>query len=222
MFDLEVWSKENQIDKVKCVDIRTLTKKENRGYPNAILLLKALPKQYLNQFEQGKAEDTIFHETEHQMDELAEELAQKMIAEGYHAIAQSEKGLGDRGEFDFTTITSYLPHKKIATMSGIGWIGKNNLLVTKDFGCALCMCSVLTDMPLKTEESEIIMPKCGACNLCVTICPAHVLHGKTWSKEVTRDEIVDVYHCQTCLQCLVKCQYSIKYARSKENLTTYK
>ncbi|WP_167955309.1 4Fe-4S dicluster domain-containing protein [Anaerosporobacter faecicola] len=214
MLDLLTWKKENDLDLFEAVNITSLTNKENRGYPTAILIAKSLPKEYINKFVHGDTDDTIFHKTEHNVDALAEKLAGDIVSDGYRAIAQSENGIGERKEFDVATKTSYLPHKKIAILSGIGWIGKNNLLITERYGSALCMCSILTDLPLKTDKKEIMMPKCGDCNLCVKVCPAQVLHGITWNVGVSRDKIVNVYQCETCLKCLAKCRYSIRYARS--------
>ena len=37
-------------------------------------------------------------------------------------------------------------------LAGLGWIRKRNLLVTPDFGSAICMCSVLTNTPLRTVK----------------------------------------------------------------------
>lgn len=76
---------------------------------------------------------------ENKTDELADELATIIQEKGYKAISQSEKGIDFRGEYDEKTKSSTLPHKKIATMSGLGWIGKNNLLVTEKYGAAISM-----------------------------------------------------------------------------------
>ncbi|MBR0308972.1 MAG: epoxyqueuosine reductase, partial [Mogibacterium sp.] len=45
---------------------------------------------------------------------------------------------------------SGLPHKTVATRAGLGWIGKNNLLVTPEYGSAIRISSLLTDAPLET------------------------------------------------------------------------
>ena len=99
-------------------------------------------------------------------------------------------------------------------MSGLGWIGKNNLLVTEKYGAALSMCSLLTDLPLDTIKTEMISSRCGECNLCVKACPVQAIHGKEWTLGINRDDIVDVYQCITCLKCLSGCCYSIIYSRN--------
>ena len=212
---IDLFAKEKGIDLIKYVSVSELSEHENRGLPNAILLVKILPKDYIGKLARAKKADcSVFTQTEHFTDEIADLLAEEIRKKAYQAISQSENSLLNRGDFLPEIKTSILPHKKIATLSGIGWIGKNNLLVTKEYGCALSMCTVLTDMPVKAEKSNIMMPQCGDCSLCAKICPPQVIFGATWSFETHRDHIVDVYHCETCLKCLAKCRYSQKYANT--------
>lgn len=212
---LQNFAEENHIDIIRAVDVTSLSLEENRGYFRAILLVKALPKEYIDKLNCEKETDyTVFSNYETKTDELADKLAAIIQEKGYRAISQSENGIDFRGEFDEKTKSSILPHKKIATMSGLGWIGKNNLLVTEKYGAALSMCSVLTDMPLDTVKTEIISSRCGECNLCVKACPVQAIHGKKWELGTSRDDIVDIYQCITCLKCLAGCRFSIIYSRN--------
>lgn len=212
---IQNFAEKNHIDTIKCVDITSLSVEENRGFSYAILLVKVLPKEYIDKLNHERETDyTVFLSYENKTDELADELAAIIQEKGYKAISQSEKGIDFRGEYDEETKSTILSHKKIATMSGLGWIGKNNLLVTEKYGAAISMCSVLTDMPLNAVKSEIISSRCGECNLCVKVCPVQAIHGKKWEAGISRDDIVDVYKCITCLKCLAGCRYSIIYSRN--------
>lgn len=210
------FAEQNHIDAARIVDITSLTFEENRGYSYAILLMKALPKEYVDKLNREAETDyTVFANQENTTDALADQLAAMIQKVGYKAISQSEHGIDFRGEYDEKTKSSILPHKKIAIMSGVGWIGKNNLLVTEKYGAALSMCSVLTDMPVYAEKPEpILLGRCGGCNLCVNICPVQAIHGRKWEPGISRDDMVDVYRCVTCLKCLAGCRYSILYSRS--------
>ena len=88
------------------------------------------------------------------------------------------------------------------------------MLVTQEYGSALCMCSVLTNAPLPTENKPIIIPMCGECNVCKDTCPTKVIHGAKWEVGINRDLIVDVYHCETCLKCLANCLWTQKYMKN--------
>jgi epoxyqueuosine reductase len=197
---------------VRTVDISILSEKENMGYSVAILIGIVLSPGYIFRLSKENILDhSEFGEKEHIADELAEWTADFIIEKGYSALAQSEKSLLAHGFYDEATKTTPLPHKAIALMAGLGWIGKDNLLVTKEYGSAFCMSTVLTNAPLPAENKPILMPKCGDCTVCKDICPAAVIHGSTWNREVHRDLIVDVYHCIGCLKCLANCTWTQKY-----------
>lgn len=81
-----------------------------------------------------------------------------------------------------------MPHKTVALRAGLGFIGKNNLLVTERYGCAVLLGKVLTTAPFITTSEEPQELKCGDCSICVDVCPTGALLGKTWSITTTRDE----------------------------------
>ena len=123
---IDNFAEQNHIDIIRVVDISSLTIEENREYPYAILLAKVLPKEYIDKLNREMETDyTVFSNYEHKTDELADKLALFIEENGYRAISQSENGIDSRGEYDEKTKNSVLPHKKIATMSGLGWVGKN-------------------------------------------------------------------------------------------------
>jgi len=138
---------------------------------------------------------------------------------GYNALAvpasQSIKELGEyRGLFQ---------HKTAATKAGLGWIGKNGLLVTEKYGPRVRLGTVLTDFELDTGK-PIETSKCGNCTLCIKSCPAMALHGKLWEAGIERKEIVDAQACSeymnknfkhigrgsVCGICIKVCPYGIK------------
>jgi epoxyqueuosine reductase QueG len=96
--------------------------------------------------------------------------------EGYKAFAKN------RGKVivDQSVKRSKLPHKTVATLSGLGWIGKCALLVTRDYGAAVRLTVTLTDAPLQTGK-PINKSYCGACTECQKNCPAGAVSGKLWS-----------------------------------------
>ncbi len=92
------------------------------------------------------------------------------------------------------TLTTTLPHKTVATLAGLGWIGKSALLITKEYGPAVRLASVLTDAPLETGE-PIEDSKCGQCLECVLHCPAKAILGEHWTAGLQRDSIYDAFAC---------------------------
>jgi len=107
---------------------------------------------------------------------------------GFNALAipasQSTSEDGYAGDF---------PHKTAANMAGLGFIGKNALFVSNDFGPRVRLTTVLTDMPLPSDEMQPVL--CGNCRACVDACPCGALTGRTWSRNGAREDIVDAALC---------------------------
>jgi epoxyqueuosine reductase QueG len=71
----------------------------------------------------------------------------------------------------------YLSQIDLAARSGLGWIGKNGLLISPKYGPRLGLGTVMTDAVL--EEDQWKDPgKCpDGCSICVEQCPAQALDG---------------------------------------------
>lgn len=59
--------------------------------------------------------------------------------------------------------------KAFAQQAGIGWIGKNSLLLNRDHGSWVFLGVVLTPLELARDEPEV--DHCGTCRLCLDACP---------------------------------------------------
>lgn len=195
------------------VSISQLSHWENRGFDVGILIGKPLDKDYINELHNtGKVDKGLFKATEKEVDDLAEKVEGLLISRGYRAIAQSEKNILSRGEYIPEKKLTPLPHKKIGVLGGAGWIGKNNLLCTEEYGNGLCICSILTNAPLEVLEVKNIQQKCNECMICMDVCPTNAIYGNTWTEDIGRDGVIDVFKCVTCLKCLVNCPITLRYA----------
>jgi len=65
---------------------------------------------------------------------------------------------------------AHVSHKHVGRAAGLGWWGRNNLLVNPELGSRFRLVTVLTDMPL--EPDAPLERDCGACYDCVAACPA--------------------------------------------------
>ena len=124
----------------------------------------------------------------------------------------SENALNRTSRYDKAHHVSLLSHKTIACLAGMGWIGKIDLLLTKDFGCALSICTILTDMPLPIEKTGQMHSQCGLCNKCKTICPTDSIHGVERKLGMPREDLLNVFQCEKCLKCMIMCPWTIQYA----------
>jgi len=69
---------------------------------------------------------------------------------------------------DWEKQLAHISHKHAAMQAGIGWIGRNNLLITPQFGARVRLITVLTNMSLKADQPALF--GCGDCYACLTSC----------------------------------------------------
>jgi epoxyqueuosine reductase QueG len=151
----------------------------------------------------------FFNDVVRQMEPLAALLRQ----EGYTALICDDND--DNG--------SIVPLKLAAIRAGLGWQGKNSLLVTKKYGTFLALGGIVTNAhlgPLAEEEPN----RCKSCTKCQEACPtkalaqAHVLNrAKCLSylmqheglpeeaKAFTENQVMD---CEICQQA---CPWNAKH-----------
>lgn len=203
------------IEIIEVVDISGLDQTENRGYCRGIIIGKPLISYIEELVGTREIKKSLFNETEHYVDGVAEWVQGYLTNKGYNAFAQSECNLLKVGSYNSDTKSTPLPHKKLAVLGGLGWIGKSNLLCTKEYGSALCMCTILTDAPIEISTNDAYMkPICGDCKVCADVCPVSVITGVTWERYTHRDELVDVHQCIGCLKCMVHCPWTQKYIKN--------
>jgi epoxyqueuosine reductase QueG len=69
-------------------------------------------------------------------------------------------------------VSHYYPqtisHRVVAEFAGLGWRGKNGLLINENYSCALRFASILTQMPLLHQNR--IESRCGECVACEDAC----------------------------------------------------
>ncbi|MFC1553134.1 tRNA epoxyqueuosine(34) reductase QueG [candidate division KSB1 bacterium] len=71
-----------------------------------------------------------------------------------------------------------------AANSGIGWIGKNSNLITKEMGSYVFLGEILTDCEL--QYGSPVKDYCGTCTACIDACPTEAILG---------NKIVDSSRC---------------------------
>jgi ferredoxin len=111
-------------------------------------------------------------------------------------------------------------HKTAATCSGLGWIGKNGLIINKTYGSKLSWATVLTNAPLEVDD-PLTESQCGDCDFCVKNCPSGAVSGSLWSRGEPLKKLVNYEKCRSfkkvrprfqekpnCGLCVTICPYS--------------
>ena len=89
-----------------------------------------------------------------------------------HALAQFVRTLGEGVRTRCCVDTAPVLEKALARRAGLGWRGKNSLLVTEQ-GSKFFIGEVFTSLSLRSDAP--VANACGSCNACVEACPAGAL-----------------------------------------------
>ncbi len=121
----------------------------------------------LNTLKDGPTQLYLHHyrQLNYRLDMIGYFLGRSIEREGFRAIPFAASQV-----VDWQRQRGHINHKKVGVMAGLGWIGRNNLLVHPLFGSQVRYNTVLTDMPL--QASRELGRDCGSCMACVAACPA--------------------------------------------------
>jgi len=135
--------------------------------PYAISLGVHLSDKILEGVEDGPTPLYFFHyqRVNILLDEMALRITFDIQKQGFDALPIPASQV-----IDWKRQRGHLSHKHVAKEAGLGWIGRNNLLVNPKFGARIRLVSILTDIPLKLDEP--IQRDCGRCRDCIPVCPA--------------------------------------------------
>jgi len=192
--------------------VHSLSSKALEGLERAISMGFHLSARVLEDVVDGPTRLYFFHYQRVNMllDELALKVTQFIQARGGQALPIPASQI-----IDWEKQLAHISHKHVAVQAGLGWIGRNNLLVTPKFGAHHRLVTVLTNMPLKADQP--IPWGCNSCRACISSCPSQSI------KE--RPEDFDHIGCYHQMKALVKkagisqniCGLCVKACRPQKN-----
>lgn len=131
-------------------------------------------------------------------------------------IAWMEQVSGKSGIAKGFSDSSPVMEKALAVQAGLGWFGKNTLLIHRKFGTFILLAGLLTTLDLEEKVLETHLPKCGSCTKCLDACPTqafvspyllnatqclsyHLIESKeTIPEEIRRKNPGYVFGCDVC------------------------
>ena len=123
------------------------------------------------------------------LDEIAFRTAMTLQNDGFHSLPIPASQVLDQENW-----YAAISHKAVARMAGLGWQGKNLLLITPRYGSRVRLATILTKAPLDGDGP--VKNRCGDCTACYDACPAQAIKGvntKTHYKD--RNEAVYFSRC---------------------------
>ncbi len=141
-----------------------------QDYPVAISFGLLVPKGVLETLTDGPTLFYLHHyrQVNYRLDTIAYLLAKEIEAGGHRALPFAASQM-----IDWQRQLGHISHKHVGVAAGVGWIGRNNLLVHPQFGGRVRYNTVLTDMVLTPDEP--LANGCGECSACISSCPASAI-----------------------------------------------
>ena len=112
-------------------------------------------------------------------------IARYALGRDYHKVIRKRLAeLAKKIETAVTAHTQQRPfvdsapvlERALAEKAGLGWIGKNTMLINNKAGSWFFLGELFTNLPLP-DENEISGNHCGSCRACLDICPTQAFVG---------------------------------------------
>jgi len=137
------------------------------------------------------------------LDQLALKVCNYIQKKGYSALPVPASQI-----IEWQSLQAHISHRRIGYLAGLGWIGRNNLLVNKSLGSHFRLVSILTNVPLEADKPT--REDCGDCRVCIESCPAGAIkeelldfqQEKCFQKlrEFQKRRSIDQYICGVCVK----------------------
>ena len=125
---------------------------------------------------------TYNYHTKASLNPSAPKLAKYAFGQDYHDVIKAKlrrfmELIHERiGEVEGRSFVDSAPvlDRAWARKSGLGWIGKNSMLINRQMGSDLFLAELIIDLELDYDHP--IGDYCGTCTKCIDACPTDAIH----------------------------------------------
>ncbi|RAI94799.1 tRNA epoxyqueuosine(34) reductase QueG [Algoriphagus yeomjeoni] len=142
-------------------------------------------------------------------------LAKYAYGEDYHFVIRDKLNefleiLRDEiGEIDGRGFVDSAPvmERQWAQKAGLGWLGKNSLLLNREMGSFFFLAELIIDLEV-TPDTPLAKDYCGTCTACIDACPTDAING---------DGVIDGSRCISYLTIELKDSIPSEFKNKMEN-----
>ena len=119
----------------------------------------------------------FYNKVEYREDRNIGKISRHAIIKDYHKVIKEKLGLLSNyikvlipnANLKYFCDASPMMEKRLAQKAGLGWQGKNSILITKKYGSFVFLATMITDIELVFDKPET--DQCKTCDRCVNECP---------------------------------------------------
>jgi epoxyqueuosine reductase len=97
----------------------------------------------------------------------------KVCTKKLKALHQWLQNIYPTNHFRYYTDTGPIGDKAWAEAAGLGWVGKNGNLITRQYGSWVFLGEIITDLAITADRPH--HEHCGTCTRCLTACPTQAI-----------------------------------------------
>lgn len=109
----------------------------------------------------------------------------KVVKDKVHLLMQRILQIFPSFEGRGFTDSAPIMERQLAQRAGLGWIGKNSLLLRKGTGSYFFLAEIISNLPLKPDEPWYT-DHCGSCTACIDACP---------TQAIVSEQLIDSNRC---------------------------
>ncbi len=127
-----------------------------------------------------------YYSSKKQTDDEAPKVSTYAFGKDYHFVVKDKlkelfKHITDQfGDIEGRVFVDSAPvlERALAAKSGLGWMGKNTMLITREQGSYFFLAEIILDLELQPDEP--IADYCGTCTKCIDACPTDAIIKPYW------------------------------------------